>query len=98
MLIATCGITFAMFGRCLENPAADIAARILLAAVSFLTMFHPNDTFVWAPAVVVLVALCVGIWRHRIIAPPKSAATPVGQSARADDIGGVLAEARRDIG
>ena len=98
VLIATCGITFAMFGRCLENPAADIAARMLLAAVSFLAMFHPNDTFVWAPAVVVLVALAFGIWRHRIIAPPKSAAAPVGPSARADEISGVLAEARRDIG
>jgi TRAP transporter 4TM/12TM fusion protein len=98
VLVATCGITFAMFGRCLENPGADIAARVLLAAVSFVTMFHPNDTLVWIPGAVVLVALCLGIWRHRIIAPPKGVAALVGQSARADEISGVLAEARRDVG
>jgi TRAP transporter 4TM/12TM fusion protein len=98
VLVATCGITFAMFGRCLENPVADIAARVLLAAVSFLTMFYPDDNVVWAPGAVVLAGLCLGIWRHRIIAPPKAAATPVGQSARADEITGVLAEARRDVG
>jgi TRAP transporter 4TM/12TM fusion protein len=98
VLIATCGITFAMFGRYVENPAADFAARVLLAAVSFVTMFHPNDTFVWVPGAVVLVALAFGIWRHRIIAPPKAAAVTAGPSARADELGGVLAEARRDIG
>jgi hypothetical protein len=98
VLVATCGITFAMFGRYLENPGADIVARVLLAAVSFLTMFHPNDTFVWVPGVIVLVALAFGIWRHRIIAPPKTAAVAAEPSARGDEIGGVLAEARRDIG
>jgi hypothetical protein len=87
-----------MFGRYLENPGADIVARVLLAAVSFLTMFHPNDTFVWVPGVIVLVALAFGIWRHRIIAPPKTVAVAAEPSARSDEIGGVLAEARRDIG
>jgi TRAP transporter 4TM/12TM fusion protein len=97
VLVSTCGITFAMFGRYLENPAADIAARVLLAAMSLLTMFHPNDTFVWAPGTVVLAALCLGIWRHRVIAPPKAAAAGT-ESAPAGEIGGVLAEARREIG
>ena len=34
VLISTCGITFAMFGRYLDRKAADIALRCLLAAVS----------------------------------------------------------------
>ena len=33
VLISTCGITFAMFGRYLEQTAGDIALRCLLAAV-----------------------------------------------------------------
>jgi TRAP transporter 4TM/12TM fusion protein len=99
VLVATCGITFAMFGRCLENPAGDIAARVLLAAVSFLTMFHPDDTFVWAPGAVVLVALCLGIWRHRIIAPPKAGFAPAQSPVRPqDELAPLLAEARRDVG
>jgi TRAP transporter 4TM/12TM fusion protein len=99
VLVSTCGITFAMFGRCLENPAGDIAARVLLAAVSFLTMFHTNDDFVWAPGAVVLVALCLGIWRHRIIAPPKTAlARPEGAVQPSGDLAPLLAEARRDVG
>ena len=44
VLISTCGITFAMFGRYLEQQAADIALRCLLAAVSLLCMFHPDMT------------------------------------------------------
>jgi TRAP transporter 4TM/12TM fusion protein len=99
VLVSTCGITFAMFGRCLENPAGDIAARVLLAAVSFLAMFHPDDTFVWAPAAVVLVALCLGIWRHRIIAPPKAGfARPESAAGPQGELAPLLAEARRDVG
>jgi TRAP transporter 4TM/12TM fusion protein len=99
VLVSTCGIAFAMFGRYLENAAGDVALRLLLAAVSFLTMFYPDDNVVWAPGAVVLVALCVGIWRHRIIAPPKT--LPVGPdktAATTDDLLPLLAEARRDVG
>jgi TRAP-type uncharacterized transport system fused permease subunit len=98
VLVSTCGITFAMFGRYVENPAVDLAARVLLAAVSLLTMFYPDDNLVWAPGALVLAGLCIGIWRHRIIAPPKAAAAEARPSAPAEEIGGVLAEARRDIG
>src|SRR5256884_4894762 len=42
VLVSTCGITFALFGRCHENASVDIALRCLLAAISFLCMFHPD--------------------------------------------------------
>ena len=42
VLISTVGITFAMFGRCHRNPVIDIAVRCLLAAISFVVMFHPD--------------------------------------------------------
>jgi TRAP-type uncharacterized transport system fused permease subunit len=99
VLASTLGITFAMFGRYLENPWGDVAARLLLAAVSFVTMFHPDDTFVWAPGTIVLAALVVGIWRHRIIAPPKAGFTRAETAGRPQgDLAPLLAEARRDVG
>ena len=99
VLISTLGITFAMFGRCHANAAVDIALRCLLAAVSFLAMFHPDMKTSAAVAVVVAAALVVGIWRHRQIAPPKSFAPhSVGPAPPSGDLAPVLAEAKRDIG
>jgi TRAP transporter 4TM/12TM fusion protein len=77
--ISTCGVTFAMFGKCLENRASDAAVRILLAAISFVTMFHPNDTLVWGSAAITVPILVWAILRHRLIGGPKSAPPlPVG--------------------
>jgi hypothetical protein len=99
VLVSTCGITFAMFGRWFENGAIDVATRCLLAAVSFLCMFYPDTRVSAAVAVVVLAATVFGIWRHRHIAPPKTpvAAVPVEDEA-VGDLTPVLAEAKRDIG
>jgi TRAP-type uncharacterized transport system fused permease subunit len=100
VLISTCGITFAMFGRCLENAAADVLVRCLLAAVSFVAMFYPDTRTSAAVAVVVLAATAAGIWRHRQIAPPKTsaAAQPSEPAAPAGNLAPVLAEAKREIG
>src|SRR5262245_11337094 len=100
VLISTCGITFAMFGRYAENVAGDILLRCLLAAVSFVTMFTPDTRTSAAVAVVVVVATGFGIWRHRQIAPPKTAAAaqPSEPAAPTGDLAPVLAEAKRDIG
>ena len=97
VLISTLGITFAMFGRCHPNPAGDVALRCLLAAVSFLAMFHPDMKTSAAVSVVVTAALAYGIWRHRQIAPPKSFAPTQDQEAPSGDLAPVLAEAKRDI-
>ena len=77
VLICTCGITFAMFGRYLDQKAADIALRCLLAAVSLFCMFHPDMTTSAMAAVLVVPAFAVGVWRHRHIAAPK-----IGRPAR----------------
>jgi len=98
VLISTLGITFAMFGRCHTSAAADIALRCLLAAVSFLVMFHPDMKISAAVSVVVVIALVAGIWRHRQIAPPKSFALTQDQIAPSGDLAPVLADAKRDIG
>ena len=98
---ATCGVGFAMFGRCFENWKADVPARLLFAAVSLVTLFHPNDKLIWGTAALTLVALIWGIRQHNRIAPPKDAVAPeIGEPAAAGptDLDAVVAQARRDIG
>ena len=73
--------------------------RCLLAAVSFLCMFHPDMGVSATVAVVVVVATGFGIFKHRQIAPPKTAvvAAPI-EGATTEGLAPLLAEAKRDIG
>ena len=73
VVIGTCGIAFAMFGRFAESPATDILPRVVLAVVAFVTLFHPDGNVAVAAAAVVLPATIVGIRRHRLIAPQTGA-------------------------
>jgi hypothetical protein len=61
-----------MFGRFLENPAADILLRIALGIVAFVTMFHPDGSMAIAAAAFALPATIYGVIRHQQIAGPKS--------------------------
>ncbi|MBI3068170.1 MAG: TRAP transporter permease, partial [Betaproteobacteria bacterium] len=72
VLISTCGITFAMFGRFLERLGGDVLLRVTLALFAFVTMFHPDNRVATAAGAVVVVGLIAGILRHRHVAPPKS--------------------------
>jgi TRAP transporter 4TM/12TM fusion protein len=80
VLIATCGITFAMFGRFLEQSVGDILLRLVLAALAFVVMFHPDGRVATGVAVLVLLALVYGVSRHRRIAPPKEELAPQAAS------------------
>jgi TRAP-type uncharacterized transport system fused permease subunit len=98
VLISTCGVAFAMFGRYFESPPVDVALRILLAAIAFVTMFHPNDTFVWAPAAIVFGLLLFGLWRHRLVAPPRGAVMAEESAAVTEgDLAQLVAEAKREV-
>ena len=96
--ISTCGITFAMFGRAFENPAIDVPLRCLLAAVAFLTMFHPDQMIALPAGLVVLPATAAGIWRHRLVARPPAIAADADGGDRSGDAGQLLGEAKREIG
>jgi TRAP transporter 4TM/12TM fusion protein len=99
VLISTCGITFAMFGRYLEQTAGDIALRCLMAAVSLFCMFHPDMTTSAIAAALVVPAFAVGVWQHRQIAGPKSVTQPAeGPAAPSADLSRLVVEARREIG
>lgn len=69
--IGTCGTALGMFGRLVENPAADYLLRAALIAVSFVALFYPDDIVSGATAVFVLAATIFGILRHLQVAPPK---------------------------
>lgn len=97
VLIGTCGVAFAMFGRIMREAAADIVLRVAIAAVSFVVMFHPDKTWAAAAAVVALPAVLAGTWRHREIAPPKSLLVQEASGPHAGD-DAVIAEAKRDFG
>ena len=72
VFIGTSGVAFALFGRFLDNIAGNVLLTGLLALGSFVVLFHPNDTISMAAAAVVLPATLIGIWRHRLIAPPPN--------------------------
>ena len=69
--IGTCGTALGMFGRLVENPAADLLLRAVLILASFIALFYPDDTVSAAVAAFVLAASIFGIVRHRRIAPLK---------------------------
>ncbi|HXF88977.1 MAG TPA: TRAP transporter fused permease subunit [Xanthobacteraceae bacterium] len=98
VLVSTVGITFAIFGRCHRNAIVDLSLRCLMAAVSFFVMFHPSMQVSATVAVFLLIAIALGIWQHRRIAPPKSFAAQETVGPGAGDIAPVLAEAKREIG
>jgi len=96
----TCGVAFAVFGQCIRNVWGNILARILIALVSLVTLFHPNDKLVWATGAITLLAVIWAIRRHNLISLPKAASAPEtqeGAPAQSEDLDGVVAEARRDI-
>jgi TRAP-type uncharacterized transport system fused permease subunit len=99
VLVSMCGVTFAMFGRYVEMRIADYALRVLLAAVAFFCMFHPNMGWSATAAAILVPAIALGIWRHRIIAAPKAITRPAeGPAAPSADLSKLVVEARRDIG
>jgi TRAP transporter 4TM/12TM fusion protein len=101
VLISTCGITFAMFGRFTDHAVADIALRLGLAAISFVTMFHPDNAVSAMVAVPVVFGTIAGIWRHQVVAPPKTFTLPEGAAAAGKapgDLSSLMAEAKRDYG
>jgi hypothetical protein len=98
VMIGTCGFAFAMFGRFLISRPGDIGLRLLTGALSLFVLFYPNDNWAMAAAPFAAIATIIGIWRHRLIAPP---AALDGNSEVADasgDLSALVAEAKRDMG
>ena len=71
VFIGTSGVAFAMFGRFLGGLAGDIPLRIGLAAVAFVVLFHPSDTWSMIAAAIVVPVVVFGIWRHVQLGGPE---------------------------
>ena len=94
----TIGVTFAMFGRCHRKPVIDIQ-RVAVAAISFVVMFHPDMRTSGSVAIVVTIAVVVGIHlEHNDIAPPKTFAIAETDAAPSSDLVPSCRGAKRDIG
>jgi TRAP transporter 4TM/12TM fusion protein len=72
VIIGVCGVAFAMFGRTGRNVALDIGLRLVLAVLALVTLMHPDDNLARMTAVVTAIGVVAGVWRHRIVAPPRS--------------------------
>ncbi|MGE5253014.1 MAG: TRAP transporter large permease subunit, partial [Planctomycetaceae bacterium] len=99
--IGCSGLAFAMFGRCIANATRNALACNVIALLSLVTLFHPNDTLVWGTGAITLVILIWAIRRHSLIAPQKVMPPPEtkeGAPPRPEDLESVISEAKRDIG
>jgi TRAP-type uncharacterized transport system fused permease subunit len=98
VLAGTAGIAFAMFGRYTKNAAPDIGARILLALLSGLVLFHPNDTIALMLCPLAVIAVAAGLWRHRIVAPGTSAMIDTdADGSDSADLSALVMEAKREV-
>jgi TRAP transporter 4TM/12TM fusion protein len=68
----TAGITFAMFGRFIGNRIGDIPLRIVLAALSFVALLHPEDMWALAAAAILTPVVLFGVWRHASLSGPAA--------------------------
>jgi TRAP transporter 4TM/12TM fusion protein len=86
MVIGSCGVAFAMFGRFTRNGWSDAALRLLLALLAGVVLFHPSDTVALSVSPLVAIGIVAGILRHRVIAPPTQfvAATDTGDDITPD--------------
>ncbi len=78
--IGTCGATFAVFGRFFDGRGANALLRVALAGLAAVVVFHPDDAYAVAAAVVVLPVILIGIRRHKRLAPRKDAVDPLEDS------------------
>ena len=76
IVIGCCGMTCAIFGRFFDRGGANGMFRAVLALFSLAVLLHPNDKVAVAAAVFLLPATIYGIWRHRLVAPPKGELQP----------------------
>lgn len=95
VLIGTCALAFAMFGRFTANGAPDIALRLALAAIAGFVLFHPNDHWALAAAPFCAIGTIAGIMRHAQAAPP--AALSEVTIEKRQDLSALVAEAKREV-
>ncbi|HVL37296.1 MAG TPA: TRAP transporter fused permease subunit [Burkholderiales bacterium] len=79
LLGATLGITFALQARFSNRRMLDLALRLVLAAIAFVVLFHPDRQVAWLACIPIV--LFIGYWLTRRQALPRKGG--VGSQARA---------------
>lgn len=97
VLLGTCGVAFAMFGRYSTNTPIDVGLRLLLTALAGVVLFHPNDTVALSVSPLVFIGVVAGIWRHRIVSPPAELTVDTSTAVEKDDkLSELMQEAKRE--
>ena len=95
VMIGTCALAFAMFGRFSAVAGTDIALRIALAVLAGFVLFHPNDTWALMASPFCAILMIAGLTRHHIVASPAVIeAEPVDNSR---DLSALMMEAKREV-
>jgi len=94
VVIGTCAIAFAMFGRFSAQTVGDFALRLALAALaaSCCSIERPMGA-VSLPAL--RVATIVGILRHQHVSPPAVLVSEA--TVKSPDLSALIAEAKREL-
>jgi len=95
VLIGTCALAFAMFGRFTAKAALDIGLRLVLTALAAFVLFHPNDTWALAASPFCAILMIVGILRHHIAAPPATLEPETVDTSQ--DLSALVLEAKREM-
>ena len=82
----TAGITYAVFGKFFEHKGANGGIRAVMAVLSFIVIFHPDDMVAAAAAVVVVPLILIGVKRHgRLAAVSEEESERIRQRLEAED-------------
>jgi TRAP transporter 4TM/12TM fusion protein len=97
MIIGTCGVAYALFGRFSRAKAVDVGGRLGLTVLSGIILFHPNDVIALACSAPGLAILVFGLWRYQSIAPkPAAAAEQVESAGKDEGLEELLQEGKRE--
>ena len=73
ILTATIGVVFSIQARFADRTSIDAPARLVLAAIALVALFHPNRELAWFACL--LIGLFVGYWWLRRRTAPVGAAS-----------------------
>ena len=97
MIIGTCGVAYAMFGRYSKTKAIDVAGRLGLTVLSGIVLFHPNDTVALSVSPLALAAILFGLWRYQSVAPrPAVTVEQLESTGKDEGLEELLKEGQRD--
>jgi TRAP transporter 4TM/12TM fusion protein len=72
--VGTAGVTYAVFGQFFDGRLGKWLMRLVFLALALPVIFHPDDNVAIVVSAVLLPLIIVGVFRHRMFAPPPEVA------------------------